>query len=131
MMMEKFGFSPFIDLTGVKVSVLFKLENHEKLISLITSIHRNILEHWIQETRFFLGFIFHLDLNENGTLKYQNLMQTGAQDKENKNKKQRMFFKFLSRKNSNQNAVIDVLIRDMEDSSITMREHGDTKPVHK
>ena len=68
---------------------------------------------------------------EDGAVKYQNLIQTGAQDKENKNKRQRLFFQFLSRKNSNQNAIIDVLIRDMEESSLTMREHGETKPVHK
>ena len=67
--------------------------------------------------------------DKDGKLRYQNLTQTGAQDKENK--KQRMFFKYLSRKNSNQNAITDVLIRDMEESSLTMKEHGETKPVHK
>ena len=59
--------------------------------------------------------------NENGKLKYQNLSQTGAQDKENKNKLQREFFKHLARKNSNQNGISDVLIRDMEQSSMVMR----------
>jgi hypothetical protein len=66
-----------------------------------------------------------------GQQKYQNLTSTGAQDKENKNQKQRLFFKTLARKNSNQNAMCDVLIRDMEDSSLTMREHGQTQPVHR
>ena len=69
--------------------------------------------------------------SDNGKLKYVNLTQTGAQDKENKNKKQREFFSHLARKNSNQNAITDVLIRDMEQSSLVMREHGQTKPVHK
>ena len=66
-----------------------------------------------------------------GNLKYKNLTQTGAQDKENKNHKQRVFFTNLARKNDNQNAIVDVLIRDMEESSLEMREHGLTKPVHK
>ena len=178
MMLEKFGFSPFMGLTGVQVSVLFKNQNHEKLLSLVPEVHQEVMEHWINETRFYLGFIFHLNphdtfnldevetrfeclllfiaekmawwsppdyfhigpahviqllkLKDNdGLIKYHNLMQTGAQDKENKNKKQRMFFKYLSRKDSNQNAITDVLIRDMEESSLVMKEHGETKPVHK
>ena len=61
----------------------------------------------------------------------KNLTQTGAQDKKNKNQKQREFFRNLARKNSNQNAITDVLIRDMEQSSWVMREHGQTKPVHR
>ena len=59
------------------------------------------------------------------------MTETGAQDKEHKNKKQRLFFKSFSRKNSNQNAIVDVLIRDMEESSLEMQDHGLPKPVHK
>ena len=69
--------------------------------------------------------------DDQGRHKYKNLTETGAQDKEHKNKKQRLFFKSFSRKNSNQNAIIDVLIRDMEESSLEMQEHGLPKPVHK
>ena len=55
--------------------------------------------------------------DDRGDYKYKNLTQTGAQDKENKNHKQRVFFTNLARKNDNQNAILDVLIRDMEESS--------------
>ena len=177
-LLQSFGFNPFKNLTGVQVTVLFRVNNHEKLVKLVPDIHREIFEHWVKECRFYLGFIFHLDphgtfnleevkirfdsmliffgeqmawwhppdyfhigpahviqilqmRNENGKLRYQNLSQTGAQDKENKNKLQREFFKHLARKNSNQNGISDVLIRDSEQSSMVMREHGQTKPVHK
>lgn len=155
---EKFGFNPFMNLIGPQVSVMFKVDSHQKLVSLVPEVHRQVLEHWLNETRFYLGFIFHLDphetfdlaqvqtrfdamliffaaempwwvppdyfhigpshavqilglKDETGKLKNKNLTQTGAQDKENKNQKQRLFFKHMARKNNNQNAMIDVLIR--------------------
>ena len=176
--LKNFGFSPFSNLTGTEVATLFRLDNHEKLLSMIPDVHKAVFEHWLSESRFFLGFTFHMDPHEafdldqiqtrfetlltfvaeqmawwsppdyfhvgpahviqilqlkdsQGRLKYKNLIETGAQDKEHKNKKQRLFFKSFSRKNSNQNAIIDVLIRDMEESSLEMREHGLPKPVHK
>ena len=175
--LEVFGFNPFDNLIGTQVAVMLKVDHHEKLMSLVPEIHKEIFQHWVNETRFYLGFIFHLDphatfdlaqvktrfeamliffaeemawwvppdyfhigsshviqileqKNPAGKFKYKNLTQTGAQDKENKNQKQRLFFKQMARKNDNQNAIIDVLIRDMEESSVEMREHGSTKPVH-
>ena len=172
------GFSPFSNLAGTEVATLFKLDNHENVLSMIPEVHQTVFEHWLTESRFFLGFLFHMDphdtfdldqvqtrfeallifaaeemgwwsppdychiglshvvqilqlKNDRGNLKYKNLNETGTQDKEHKNKKQRLFFKSFSRKNSNQNAIIDVLIRDMEESSLEMREHGLPKPVHK
>ena len=176
--LKNFGFGPSSNLTGTEVATLFRLENNEKVISLIPDVHKEVFGHWLRESRFFLGFIFHLDphgtfdldqiqtrfeallifavdemawwsppdyfhigpshviqilqlKDSKGEFKYKNLTETGAQDKEHKNKKQRLFFKSFSRKNSNQNAIIDVLIRDMEESSLEMREHGLPKPVHK
>ena len=176
--LSNFGFSPFSNLTGTEVTTLFRLDNHMKVLAMIPLVHQRIFEHWLAETRFHLGFLFHLDPHDTfdldqvqtrfeaflvfaseemawwsppdyfhlglshavqllqlrdsqGVFKYKNLMETGAQDKEHKNKKQRLFFKSFSRKNSNQNAIIDVLIRDMEESSLEMREHGLPKPVHR
>ena len=176
--LKNFGFGPSSSLTGTEVATLFRLENDDKVLSLIPDVHKEVFEHWLKESRFFLGFIFHLDphgtfdldqiqtrfeallifaademawwsppdyfhigpshviqilqlKDSKGEPKYKNLTETGAQDKEHKNKKQRLFFKSFSRKNSNQNAIIDVLIRDMEESSLVMREHGLPKPVHK
>ena len=163
--LKNFGFSPFSNLTGTEVATLFRLDNHEKLLSMIPDVHKAVFEHWLSESRFFLGFTFHMDPHEafdldqiqtrfetlltfvaeqmawwsppdyfhvgpahviqilqlkdsQGRLKYKNLIETGAQDKEHKNKKQRLFFKSFSRKNSNQNAIIDVLIRDMEETCL-------------
>ena len=176
--LQRFGFSPFSSLAGTEVATLFKLDNHENVLSLIPEVHQRIFEHWLNESRFFIGFIFHLDPHDTfdldqvytrfealmifvgeemawwgppdyfhigpahvvqilqlrdgrGSFKYNNLTETGAQDKEHKNKKQRLFFKSFSRKNSNQNGICDVLIRDNEESSLEMREHGLPKPVHK
>ena len=176
--LENFGFGPSSNLTGTEVATLFRLDNHERVLSLIPDVHQKVFEHWLSESRFFLGFIFHLDphdtfdleqiqtrfeaflifaaedmawwsppdyfhigpshvvqilqiKDDQGKFKYKNLTETGAQDKEHKNKKQRLFFKSFSRKDSNQNAIIDVLIRDMEESSLEMRENGLPKPVHK
>ena len=158
--LEVFGFNPFVNLVGPEVSTMFKVESHQKLVSLVPDVHHQVFEHWLNETRFYLGFIFHLDphttfdlpqvqtrfeamliffaeempwwvppdyfhvgpshvvqilglKDEAGKLKYKNLTQTGAQDKENKNQKQRYFFKHLARKNDNQNAMMDVLIREV------------------
>ena len=176
--LQIFGFNPFINLNGPMVALMYNIENHEKIIALVPDVHREVFEHWMDETRFYLGFIFHLDphntfnldeiadrfesmliffaekmawwsppdyfhigpahaiqllllKDDKGILKYKNLTQTGTQDKENKNHKQRVFFTNLARKNDNQNAIGDVLIRDMEESSLEMREHGLTMPVHK
>ena len=178
LILQKFGFNPFVSMTGVQVAAVYKIDNHEKLMSLVPDVHKEVMDHYVKETRFYLGFIFHMDphstfvleevesrfesmlifiaeemswwnpadyfhvgpahvvqilsmKNSQGKFKYQNLTSTGTQDKENKNQKQRLFFRSLARKDSNQNAISDVLIRDYEESSLTMREHGQTHPVHK
>ena len=176
--LSNFGFNPYMNLTGTEVATLYKLDNHEKVTTMVPTVHQDIFSHWLNETRFYLGFIFHMDphntfdldqvetrfesmlvsfaeemawwnppdyfhigpahavqclkqKNEHGQIMYKNLSETGAQDKEHKNKKQRLFFKSFARKNENQNAISDVLTRDMEESSLEMREHGLPKPVHK
>ena len=62
--LRSFGFSPFSNLTGTEVATLFKLDNHEKVMSMIPDVHKAVVEHWLNESRFFLGFIFHLDPHE-------------------------------------------------------------------
>ena len=160
--LSSIGFNPFMNLTGTEVATLYKLDNHEKVLALIPAVHQEVFKHWLNETRFYLGFIFHLaphdtfDLdqiytrfesmmvffseemawwsppdyfhigpahaiqilqlkNDFDKMKYKNLTETGAQDKEHKNKKQRLFFRSFARRNDIQNANSDVLIRDMEE----------------